>query len=58
MTQNTKQADDEASEMLENWGMQTTPLLPSFPCPSDLKWAPDKFLSVGYIVINSILMLR
>ena len=29
----TKQSDGEALVMLELWGMRSTPLLPSLPCP-------------------------
>ena len=44
----TKQSDGEVPLMLELWGMQSTPLLPSLPGPL---WpgvvAPDRVLSMG-----------
>ena len=44
----TKQSDGEVLVMLKLWGMQSTPLLPSLPCPL---WpgvvAPDRALSIG-----------
>ena len=44
----TKQSDGEVPAMLELWGMQSTPLLPSLPGPL---WpgvvAPDRALSMG-----------
>ena len=46
----TKQSDGEVPVMLEFWGMQSTPSLPSFP---GLLWlgvvAPDRVLSKGQI---------
>ena len=51
----TKQSDAEASIMLEFWGMQSTPSLPSLPGPL---WpgvvAPDKVLSMGQIELFNI----
>ena len=45
--------------MLELWGMQSTPSLPSFPVPL---WpgevAPDRGLSMGRIELNCVLMLN
>ena len=45
--------------MLEIWGMQSTPLLPSLPDPL---WprivAPDRVLSMSQIEINGVLMLN
>ena len=44
----TKQSDGEVPAMLELWGMQSTPSLPSLPGPL---WpgvvAPDRALSMG-----------
>ena len=45
--------------MLEVWGMQSTPLLPSLLgqlCPGVV--APYKVLSMGQIELNCILMLN
>ena len=51
--------DGEAPVMLELWGMQSTPLLPSLP---GLLWlgvvAPDMVLSMSQIELNSVLMLN
>ena len=51
----TKQSDGEASEMLDLWRMQSSPLLPSLPC---LLWpgvvAPDRFLSMSQIELFDI----
>ena len=45
--------------MLELWGMQSTPSLPSLPGPL---WsgviAPDGVLSMGQIELNYVLMLN
>ena len=45
--------------MLELWGMQSTPSLPSLP---GLLWpgvvAPDRVLSMCQIELNSVLMLN
>ena len=45
--------------MLELWGMQSTPSLPSLPGPL---WprveAPDRVLSMGQIELNCVLMLN
>ena len=55
----TKQSDGEVPAMLELWGMQSTPSLPSLPGPL---WpgvvAPDKGPIYGLNRINSILMLK
>ena len=44
--------------MLERWGMQCTPSLPSLPGPL---WpgvvAPDRVLSMGQIELNYVLMI-
>ena len=52
----TKQSDGEAPVMLELWGMQSTPLLPSLPGPS---WprvvVTDRVLSMGQIEVFDIL---
>ena len=46
----TKLSDREASVMLELWGMQSTPLLPSLPGPLYLRVvAPDRVLCMGQI---------
>ena len=54
-----KQFDGKASVMLELWGMQSTPLLPSPPGPL---WpgvvAPDRVLSMSQIELNFVLMLN
>ena len=45
--------------MLELWGMQSNPSLQSLPgllCPGLV--APDRFLSVGQIELNCVLMLN
>ena len=51
----TKQFDGEATVMLEFGGMQSTPLLPSFPGPL---WpgmvAPDRVLAMGQIKLFHI----
>ena len=45
--------------MLELWGMQSIPLLPSLP---GSLWpgvvAPDRFLSMGQIELNGVFMLN
>ena len=45
--------------MLELWGMQSTPSLPSLP---GLLWpgevAPDRILSIGQMELNYVLMLN
>ena len=55
----TKQSDGEAQVMLELWGMQSTPSLPSLP---GLLWfgvvAPDRIQSMGQIELNYVLMLN
>ena len=51
----TKQSDGEASVMLEPWGMQTTPSLPSLPGPLRLRViAPNRALSMGQIEVFDI----
>ena len=55
----TKQSDREAPVMLELWGMWSTPLLPSPPrslLPGFV--APDRFLFMGQIELNCVLMLN
>ena len=55
----TKQSDAEASVMLELWGMQSTPLLPSLSVPLWLGVvAPDRVLSVDQIELKCVLMLN
>ena len=53
----TKQSDGEDSVILELWGMQSIPLLPSL---SDLLClgvvAPDMLLCIGQIELNCVLM--
>ena len=55
----TKQSDGEVPAMLELWGMQSTPSLPSLPGPL---WpgvvAPDKGPIYGLNRTNSILILN
>ena len=56
---NTKQSDGEVLVMLDLWGMQSTPSLPSLPgrfCPGVV--ARDRVLSIGQIELNSVLMLN
>ena len=54
-----KKSDGEAPVMLELWGVQSTPLLPSLPGPL---WfgmvALDKVLSMGQIELDYMLMLN
>ena len=54
-----KQSDVEAPVMLELWGMQSTPSLPSLP---GALWlgvvAPDRVLSMGQIELNCVIMLN
>ena len=53
-----KQSDGEALVMLERWGMQINPLLPSLPGPFWLGVvAPDSVLSMGQTELNCILIL-
>ena len=51
----TKQSDGEATVMLELWGMQSTPSLPSLPGPL---WprviTPNRVLSIGQIELFNI----
>ena len=56
---NTKQSDSEGSVMLELWGMQRIPSLPSLPAPL-WPWVvtTDRVLSMGQIEQNCILMLN
>ena len=51
----TQQSNDEDPLMLELWGMQSTPLLPSLSGPLWL-WevAPDRILSMGHIKLFEI----
>ena len=55
----TKQSDSEAPVMLEFWGMQSTPLLPSLSGPL---WprvvALNRVQSMGQIELNSILYAK
>ena len=55
----TKQSYAEVPAMLELWGMQYTPLLPSLPGPL---WpgvvVPDRALSIGQLELNCILLLN
>ena len=45
--------------MLELWGMQSIPLLPSLPCPLGTEVVtPDRVLFMGQIGLNSVLMLN
>ena len=45
--------------MLELWGMQSTPSLPSLPGALWLRLiAPDRVLSMGQIAQNCVLMLN
>ena len=46
----TKQSDGESPVMLELWGMQSTPSLPSLPGPL---W-PGRILSMGQIELFDI----
>ena len=51
----TKQSDGEAPVILEIWGMQSTPTLPSLPCllrPEVV--TPDKVLSMSQIKLFGI----
>ena len=54
-----KQSDGEVSVMLELWGMQSTPLLPSLP---GQLWhgvvAPDRVLHMDQIELNCVLILN
>ena len=55
---NTKKSDGDVQVMLELWGIQSTPSLPSLPGPL---WsgvvAPDRALSMGQIELNCVIML-
>ena len=54
-----KQSDGEASVMLEIWGTQSTPLLPSLPGSFWLGVvASDRVLYMGQIELNSVLTLK
>ena len=45
--------------MLELWGMQCTPLLPSLPGPLEPKVvASDRVLSMGQIELNCVITLK
>ena len=51
----TKQSNDEVPVMLDLWGMQSTPLLPSLPGPLWLEVvAPERVMSMGQIEQNWI----
>ena len=53
----TKQSDGEVPVMLELLGVQSVPSLPSFTGPLCLGVvAPDRFLSIDQIELNSVLM--
>ena len=53
-----KQSDDEASVILDLWGMWSTPSLPLLPDPLLPRViAPDRVLSMGQIELNCVLML-
>ena len=53
----TKQSDGEVPEMLEPWGMHSTPSLPSSPGPLKHSMvASDRFLSMGQIELNCVLI--
>ena len=55
----TQQSDDEASEILELWGMRNTSSFPSLPGPLRPRVvAPDRVLSMGQIEQNCVLMLN
>ena len=55
----TKQSDGVASVMLELWGMQSTPSMPSLPVPLCPRLvARDRVLSMGQIELNCVLMLN
>ena len=55
----TKQSDNEVLEMLELWGIQSTPLLPSIPGLLRLGVVePDRVLFMGQIELNCVLMLN
>ena len=55
----TKQSDGEFPVMLEFWGIQSTPSLPSLPDPL---WpgvvSSDRVRSMGQIELNCVLMLN
>ena len=55
----TKQSDTEAPEMLELYGMQGTPSLPSLPgqlCPGVV--SPDRVLAMGQMELNCVFMFN
>ena len=55
----TKLSDGEAPAMLELWGMQSTPSLPSFPSPlRPGEVEPNRVLSMGQIELNSALIVN
>ena len=55
----TKQSDGEAPVILELWGMQSTPSLPSLPGPLWLEVvAPGRVLPMGQIELYCVLMLN
>ena len=54
-----KQSDGEVPLMLELWGMQSTPLLPSLPGPLRPGVAAlDRVISIGQTELNCVLMLN
>ena len=51
----TKHSDGEVPVMLEIWGMQSTPSLPSLPGPLWPRMvAPDRVQSMGHIELDSV----
>ena len=55
----TKQSDGEVPVMLELWGMQSTPSLPSLLGPLLLGVvAPDSVIFMGQIELNCVLILN
>ena len=51
-------SDGEIPVILDLWGMHSTPSVPSLPGPLCLgEVAPDRFLSIGQIELNNVLML-
>ena len=54
-----KQSNGEALVMLELWGMQSTPSLPSLPCPLLLGVVePDRVLSMSQTDLNCVITLN
>ena len=55
----TKQSDGEVPGIMELWGTQNTPSLPSLPGPlGPGVVAPDRALFMGQIELNCVLMLN